>query len=163
VRGREDAHINRNLPIRTDAADRLSLEHAQELWLEIDRDFADLVEKNRPAVCFLERADALRMRSGERAFLVSEELTLEECWGIAVQSTTTKGPGARRLAPWSASAAPSLPVPVSPWISTVTSLGAHRSSSAKRRRITSERPTTPRSSSPLRWAAPSRRARESAR
>jgi hypothetical protein len=62
--------------------------------------------------------------------------------GIALQSTTTNGPPARGLASWIDSAAPSLPVPVSPSISTVASVGAIRSSCENSSRIRGLTPTS---------------------
>jgi len=50
---------------------------------------------------------------------------------IALQSTTTNGPSGRPLASWIARAASSLPVPDSPSISTVASVGDAISSTAK--------------------------------
>ena len=53
----------------------------------------------------------------------------------------TNGPSARALSRWMDSAMTSLPVPVSPSMSTVTSVPAAFSRSAKTRRIATERPT----------------------
>ena len=63
--------------------------------------------------------------------------------GMEPQSTTTKGPEARGLAWWSASATNSLPVPLSPSMSTVASVAARRASWANRARITALSPTSP--------------------
>jgi len=60
--------------------------------------------------------------------------------GMAPQSTTTNGPSARALASWMACARTSLPVPVSPSMSTVPSAGANRSIRAKTRRMASLTP-----------------------
>ena len=46
--------------------------------------------------------------------------------GIAAQLTAIKGASLRRLLPWMARATTSLPVPLSPMISTVVSVGATR-------------------------------------
>ena len=56
----------------------LLLQHAQQLRLQLERDVADLVEKQRAAVRQLEAADPLRDRAGERAALVAEELALQQ-------------------------------------------------------------------------------------
>src|SRR5262249_38625577 len=61
-----------------DALDLLLLEDAEELWLEVDRELADLVEEQRAAVGRLERADASGVCAGEGAFLVTEELAFQE-------------------------------------------------------------------------------------
>ena len=47
--------------------------------------------------------------------------------GTAPQSSGTKGPALRRDSWWIVRAATSFPVPVSPWMSTVASVGATRS------------------------------------
>ncbi len=54
---------------------------------------------------------------------------------MAPQSMVTKGPSARGECMWTPSAASSLPVPVSPVISTVASVGAARSRMAKASRM----------------------------
>ena len=54
------------------------LEHAQQLRLELQRQLADLVEKDRAAVGHLESARLRRVRAGKRPALVPEELALDE-------------------------------------------------------------------------------------
>ena len=84
------------------------------------RHLADLVQENRAAVGDLEEARlAGGRRAGERVFLVAEELRLEE---RLVQRRAVDlhealvAPADER---WIARAISSLPVPLSPWISTV--------------------------------------------
>jgi hypothetical protein len=72
VRGRDDADVHRRRLVGADAADLAALERAQQLRLEVERQLADLVEKQRPAVGRLDRTDALADRTGERAALVAE-------------------------------------------------------------------------------------------
>ena len=64
-----------------DGADLLLLQHAQELHLQAHRHVADLVEQQRAAVRRLEQALVGAMRARERAFLVTEELGLEQVLG----------------------------------------------------------------------------------
>src|SRR4029453_13569073 len=62
-------------------AGRLDLavrEHAQQLPLHAERQLADLVQEDRPAVRRLEQALAVAVRAGERAAEVPEELALEQ-------------------------------------------------------------------------------------
>jgi hypothetical protein len=59
--------------------------------------------------------------------------------GIAPQLIATKGWLARTLARWIARASSSLPVPLSPWISTLASPAATRCAFARRSSITDER------------------------
>ena len=69
---------------RARAAEALKLallKHAQQLRLELERDFTDLVEKNGAAVGQLEAANALRDGAGERTLLVAKKLTLEQAGG----------------------------------------------------------------------------------
>src|SRR5262249_5763255 len=56
----------------------LLLEHAQQLRLQLERDLANLVEEQRPAVRHLEAPDLLRDGARECAALVAEELAFEE-------------------------------------------------------------------------------------
>lgn len=72
----------------------------------------------------------------------------------AAQSITRNGPPRRGLCAWISRAITSLPVPVSPVIMTVASVGAYVSARWKTRRIASERPTTrPNDSAALRSRA----------
>src|SRR5207253_5438298 len=64
--------------IAADAPDLALLEHAQELRLQVERQLAELVEKNGAAVRRFERALPRRGRAGERALLVPEQLRLDE-------------------------------------------------------------------------------------
>ena len=54
------------------------LEHAQQLGLRDERQVADLVEEQRAVVGELEAARLAIVRAGERAFLVAEDLRLEQ-------------------------------------------------------------------------------------
>src|SRR5690606_24596852 len=63
------------------AAERLLLQHAQELGLELDVHLADLVEEERAALCDLEEAALETGRAGEGALLVAEELRVQELLG----------------------------------------------------------------------------------
>ncbi len=62
--------------------------------------------------------------------------------GMLPQSTTTNGPLLRGLASWMALATTSLPVPVSPRMSTDRGVGAMRSRTPKTRRMRGLRPTS---------------------
>ena len=57
------------------------LQHAQQLHLRAEVDVADLVEKQRAAVGQLEAALLPRLRAGERALLVAEQLGLDQALG----------------------------------------------------------------------------------
>ena len=57
------------------------LERAQDLGLQRERQIADFVEEERPAVRHLELAGLARHGAGESALFVAEELGLEERLG----------------------------------------------------------------------------------
>ena len=123
--------------MRLGAADALEaplLQHAQQLGLHRRRHVADLVEEERAAVGQLEPARALADGAGERPFLVAEQLALQQGLrqGGAVDGDERAGCRAAE-AWWMARATCSLPVPVSPSISTVVSLSATLLISSKMR------------------------------
>ena len=63
------------------AADAVVLavgEHAQQAHLQVGRHVADLVEEQRAAFGLLEPAAPQRLRAGERAALVAEQLGLQQ-------------------------------------------------------------------------------------
>ena len=140
VGGGDDAHVDLRGCVGADAAHLARLEHAQQLRLQRQRQLADLVEEQRAAVGLLERAGARRSAPVNAPFSWPNSSASIRLGGMAPQSTTTSGPAARVLAWWIASASASLPVPVSPWISTVTSEAATRPATANRRRIAVDRP-----------------------
>ena len=81
IRGGQDADVDRDVAVVPDAADLKLLERAQDLRLGRHRHGADLVEKERSALGFLEQA-APRVRGpDEGAAHVSEELALDEVVG----------------------------------------------------------------------------------
>src|SRR6266446_3814485 len=78
IRRRDDAHVDAPRPRAAEPLEFLLLKDAEELRLELERDVADLVEEERPAVCQLEASDPLRDRAREGAALVAEQLALEK-------------------------------------------------------------------------------------
>src|SRR5262249_30573192 len=76
--GRGDhAYVDTERPRPTDTLELLLLEHAQQLRLQVEREVADLVEKERAAVRQLEAADPLRDGTGKSPALVAEELAFQ--------------------------------------------------------------------------------------
>ena len=121
VRRGDDADVDLHvLAGRRGAGSISSCEHAEELHLEVQRQLADLVEEERAAVGLLEEAAAVGRRVGERALLVAEELALEEVLGdgAAVDGDERRAL-ARATACGCARATSSLPMPLSPVMSTV--------------------------------------------
>ena len=82
VRRRDDAHVRRERRVAADAVVLAVGEHAQQAHLQVRRHVADLVEEQRAALGLLEAAAAHRLRAGEGAALVAEELaTRAGPWG----------------------------------------------------------------------------------
>ena len=142
VRRRETRTSTRGRPVAADALELALLEDAQQRDLRLRRQLAHLVEEDRAAVGGLEPPDAALQRAGEGAALVSRTArTRSASGGIAPQFTRTNGPAARAERSWMARAISSLPVPVSPRISTVASVGATRATRASTRRSAGDSPT----------------------
>ena len=122
--------------IRTFGADRRAaadrrvlalLQHAQQPRLRLHRHVADLVEKQRAAFGLLEAADMAVLRAGEGALLVAEQLGLDEVLGDGAGVHGYERPrGPPRAVCGCARATSSLPVPVSPMMSTVASVCIRR-------------------------------------
>jgi hypothetical protein len=78
VRGGDDADIDRDLAIASDAVDDLFLQNAKQFDLERGIQIADLVEKKSTAVGLLKPADPDPIGPGERPLLVAEQLALQK-------------------------------------------------------------------------------------
>ena len=74
----DDADVDVDRPRTAEALDLAVLQHAQELRLELERQLADLVEEERAAIGQLEAAGLRRVRAGEGAALVAEQLALDQ-------------------------------------------------------------------------------------
>ena len=81
VGGGDHAHVRRERRVAADAVELAVGEHAQQARLQVGRHVADLVEEERAAVGLLEAPAAHRLRAGEGAALVAEELALEQVLG----------------------------------------------------------------------------------
>jgi len=75
----------------------LLLQQAQELGLRQGRHVANFVEKERATRTLFELADAFAIGPCECAFLVPEQLALEQIVGDAAQLIARKGARLRRL------------------------------------------------------------------
>ena len=119
-----------------------SCEDAQQLGLQRRRS-SPISSRNRvpPCAC-LEQAGLRARRAGEGAALVAEELALEQRLGNGAAVDATNGRSRRGLRSWIARATSSLPVPVSPSMTTGTSNWATRSMSARASRKVGNRPTS---------------------
>ena len=132
VGGRDDAHVDLDLAAAAHARELAVLQHAQQLRLHRRRHVADLVEEERAAVRLLEAAAAAATAAPEKApFSWPKSSLSTSSAGTAAQFIFTKGCSRRGDSSWMARATSSLPVPFSPRISTGTSEGAARSTSAR--------------------------------
>jgi len=96
----------------------------EQLHLQVHGHFADLVEKDRAVVRRREEAWAGLRGAGEGALHVPEELAFEErVRDGSPQLIGTNGCPRRGLAAWIARATSSLPVPLSPVMSTLLTAG----------------------------------------
>ena len=76
--GDDNADIDADGLVSTDALDFAFFEDAKELCLHRQRHIADLVEEQRAAMRLLKLSDMPSRRAGERAFFVSEEFRLDQ-------------------------------------------------------------------------------------
>ncbi len=73
VGGGDDADIDLDGFLATDGIDLAFLDGAQQLYLCIERQFADLIQEQRAVIGLDEFADVAVHRAGEGAFLVAKE------------------------------------------------------------------------------------------
>src|SRR5215469_2700188 len=78
VAGGNDPDIDRSLAVGTHRTNRSSLDHVQQLGLEMKGKIIDVVEEEGAALRGLEEAATLRYGAGKRATLVAKEFTLCE-------------------------------------------------------------------------------------
>ena len=75
---RHDANVELDWALAAEPAHLTSLERAEQLWLELDRKLAELVQKDRATAGALEDTRVAVGGSGESAALESEKLTLDQ-------------------------------------------------------------------------------------
>ena len=78
IGGRDQAHVDLDGPGAPEPLELARLQHAQQLRLHIQRQFADLVEEEGRAVRDLEAADLARQGAGEGALLPAEQFAFHE-------------------------------------------------------------------------------------
>ena len=81
VGGGNNPHIDLVLAIRAQALHLPVLQHAQQLGLYGERQFADFIQKQRAAVGQLKLATPVRHRSGKRAAHMAKQLAFHQCFG----------------------------------------------------------------------------------
>ena len=120
------------------------LEDAEELRLQPGGSSPISSRKSVPPSAASKRPAVRRGGAGEGALLVAEELALEQALGDRGAVDRDERPRrAARLRSWMARATSSLPVPVSPRMSTVASVGATLPMRAKTSSIGGDEPTMP--------------------
>ena len=116
--------------VSSQALELALLPNAQQHYLHFARQFADFVQKKRAAVSLAEEAFAAFHRPGERAAFVPESFGCRQRgWDGGAVDLDQRPLGSRR-APVNGARDGSLPVPVSPVISTEASVGATCSTKA---------------------------------
>src|SRR5262249_54497304 len=81
VRRRDDPHVDADRVRAAEAFERLLLNGAQQLWLQLDGQFVDFVEEERAAIGCLKTAHVRHNGPRERPSLVAEQLALDQCAG----------------------------------------------------------------------------------
>ena len=117
--------------VPADARDLTVLQHAQQVDLDLGRHVADLVEEQRALVGELDLAAAAGHRAGERAPLVAEQLALQQPLGEGAAVHHHERAEAAVALGVDEARDSSLPVPLSPVISTLVSVGATCSTSSR--------------------------------
>ena len=118
VGGRDDAHVHGARRVLAHAPHLALLQHAQQLGLRARRQLGHLVEEQRAAVGVLEQPGARADGAGEGAARVTEQLGLDQVVGQRGAVDGDNRRSRRALSRCSARATSSLPVPLSPSIST---------------------------------------------
>src|ERR1700722_754463 len=78
VGGGDDAYVDFYLAMSAETVEGLTVEHAQQLDLRLQLQFADFVEEQRAAVREFEQAGLGRVGAAEGSFFVSEEFALHQ-------------------------------------------------------------------------------------
>ena len=78
VGGRHHSYIDCYILVAADLGELVLLQHAEDLGLGRQRHVAYLIQEKSAAVSLLKLALVLLLRSGERAFLVTEKLALDK-------------------------------------------------------------------------------------
>src|SRR5262249_8956616 len=71
-------HVHAAAAARSDGTDLAVLQRAQQLCLDRERNFADLIQEQRPLLGFLEQSAAIPIRTTEGATRVAEQLAFEQ-------------------------------------------------------------------------------------
>src|SRR5581483_6198547 len=94
VRRRDQAEVDADRPAGADRVDLAVLQRPEELDLDVRRQLADFVEKQRSAMRFAELADMLFRGAGKGALLVTKKNALDEIVGDGAAIDGDEGPRA---------------------------------------------------------------------
>src|SRR6476620_205491 len=78
VRCADDSHIRPNRLVASHPRKLPLLQHAQDLALDLERHFSNLIEKKCTLIALLETPDSLAVRSRERPLFVTKKLALQQ-------------------------------------------------------------------------------------
>ena len=78
VRGRDQSHVDFDSSRSADRLERPPLQYTQKFDLSLQRDIADFVQKQRPAMSHFEPTHSVFVSAGEGAFYVSKEFALQQ-------------------------------------------------------------------------------------
>jgi len=123
IRGREHAHVHVQFGTRAQPPQLAFFQHAQQFGLRACGHFAHLVQQQCAARGQFEAPGSALDRARECAFSWPKISLSMSVSGIAAQLTATNGRDLRGLKSWSVRATSSLPVPLSPVMSTAHSTG----------------------------------------
>ena len=143
VRRRDDAHVDRALRVAADAADRARLDAPGGAWTGRSRGISPISSRKSVPPWASSKTPRRSLTAPLNAPRTCPKSSVSIRFsGMAPQSTGTKGPEARDDAACSERAATSLPVPVSPAMSSVAFVDAMRSRMAYTCRISRLAPTS---------------------
>ena len=91
IRGSDDSNLHRHRFAISDPNDFSFLEDPKQSGLEPQRQFRDLIEKERASIRFLKVPPAPRCRSAKRSFLMTKKLAFHETFGNAATIHRHKG------------------------------------------------------------------------
>ena len=140
MRRGDEAHVDFHLFVAAHRLHALFLQRAKQLRLQRQRQVADLVEEQRALMRLLEQALRVVLGARERAAHVTEQLALEQALGNRRDVDGNEAPLASRAATVEGARTSSLPVPLSPKMSTLARPGAMRATTLNTSSICGERP-----------------------
>src|SRR5690349_3780103 len=98
MRREEEAHIDLLLLRLAEPSHALGLQYPQQLWLQIEREIADLVERQRPALGRCDQPDRVARGARKRAAPIPSKLCIQQAFRDCVRvEDPQRASGARAL------------------------------------------------------------------